>query len=345
MRTIAVRPFSADADSVEASDVAGWLAVEAAAWLSVPGVLEVADDAGLALDGALSLAGEELRVSASLVDSSGAVRAAWTETLPAGEGPQLGQLLARATLLALGEDASAPPEIVSAPVAAEAFLALCRAHRLLAAGEIEDGCAELLRVLEETPGFDAAERLLLGAASEAAGSGEMPAYLSALERLVEQQPDDVQALLALGDYRVLHFDDDGARDLFLEARDRAPDPAAGAEVLSRLALLAERRGQGDEAVAHLREAIKLADDGALYLRLGLLLAAKEPVESLRMLARASVLSPEDARVQLELARAVRRGGDDPERALAAAAEAVRLAQGGAELLAEAQAELEQLAGS
>lgn len=340
MRTIAVRPFSAE--SVDAADVAGWLSVEAAAWLTVPGVLEVADDGDLALEGSIELAGDELRLSAALVDSTGAGRGSWTEALPAGEGPQLGQMLARATLLALGEEASAPPEIVASAVAPAAFLALCRAHRLLASGEVDDGCAELLRVLEDAPGFDAAQRLLLGAASEAIGGDRMPAFFSALERLVELQPDGVEALLALGDYRALHFDDEGARDLFLEARDRAPDPVFGAEALARLAALAMRRGQGDEAIAHLREAIRLADDGATYLQLGLLLAEKDALESLRMLTRAAVLSPSDARVRLELARALRRSGDDPERALAEAAEAVQLAQGDAELAAEAQAELEQL---
>lgn len=341
MRRIDVRAFTAS--SVDAEDVALFVRGETAALLSVPGVVEVAaEGAELLLQGTLDLADGELRITASLLDAaSGEERAAWTEALPLGQGPLLGQMLARASLLALGEDAAAPPELGAVPVDGDAFLSACRGLRLLET-DADAACDELLRALEAAPELDGPRRLLLAAAREAAGGDGMPIFLAALERLHALRPGDLEAVLTLGDYRALHFDDDGARELYLSARELAADAAASAEVLSRLAALALRRGQDGEAVAHLRAAIKLSDDPLHYLQLGLLLQEKEPVEALRMHSRAAVLAPDDARIRLELVRALRKLGDDPERTLDEAVEALRLARGDPELEPAAQAELEAL---
>ena len=339
MRTIDVRAFAAG--SVEAEDVALFVLGETRALLSVPSVIEVAGEgAQLVLDGKIDVEGDELRIAATLSEA-GAERAAWTEALPIGQGFLLGQLLARATLLELGEDAAAPAEVGAAPVPAEAFLSLCRALRLLET-DPDAACDDLLRALEEAPELDQPRRVLLAAAREAASGDRMPVFYPALERLAALRPDDVETLLALGDYRALHFEDDGARELYLEARDLAPDAATSASVLARLASLALRRGQDGEAVAHLRAAIKLADEPLHYLQLGLLLQEKEPAEALRMHSRAAVLAPEDARIRLELVRALRRLGDDPERTLDEAVEAVRLSRGDPDLEPQAQSELESL---
>lgn len=338
MRTIDVRPFAAG--SVEAEDVALFVLREARALLSVPQVIQVAEGAALVLAGSLDLEGDALRVAATLTDG-GRERAAWTEALPVGEGFMLGQLLARATLLELGEDAAAPAEAGAAPVPAEAFLSLCRALRLLET-DPDAACEDLLAALEGAPALEQPRRALLAAARGAVSGDRMPVFFAALERLVQLRPGDVEALLALGDYRALHFEDDGARELYLTARDLAPDAATSAEVLARLAALALRKGQDGEAVAHLRAAIKLADEPLHYLQLGLLLQEKEPAEALRMHARAAVLAPGDARVRLELVRALRRLGDDPGRTLDEAVEALRLSRGDPTLEPEAQAELSAL---
>jgi tetratricopeptide (TPR) repeat protein len=186
--------------------------------------------------------------------------------------------------------------------------------------------------------------MLLGAARVAVGSDRMPIFLAALERLAELRPDDSDALLALGDYRALHFDEAGARALFLSARDLAADAATGAQALSRLASLALAAEHPDEAIAHLRAAIKLVDDPALYAQLGQLLFAREPADGLRMLTRAAVLAPEDAAIRLQLARALREAGDDRQRAIAEALEALRLAEDDRELAEAAQMELNALLG-
>jgi tetratricopeptide (TPR) repeat protein len=338
VRTIDVRPLAAG--SVEAEDVALFVVAEARALLSVPEVIAVSQDAQLVLEGSLDVDGDELRIAATLSEG-GVERASWTESLPIGQGLQLGQLLARATLLALGEDAAAPAEVGAPPVPAEEFLSLCRALRLLAT-DPDLACDELLLLLERAPSLEAPRRLLLDAAREAVSTERMPVLFAALERLVLLRPGDVEALVALGDYRALHFEDDAARELYLEARDLAPDAATSAEVASRLAALALRRGQEGEAIAHLRAAIKLADEPLHYLQLGLLLQDKEPAEALRMHSSAAVLAPDDARIRLELVRALRKLGGDPERTLDEAVEALRLARGDAELEPEAQAELDAL---
>lgn len=338
MRTIDVRSFSAG--SVEAEDVALFVLGEARALLSVPEVIQVVGQgAELVLDGSIEVEGDELRIAATLSEAA-VERASWTESLPIGQGLQVGQLLARATLLALGEDAAAPAEVGAAPVPAEAFLALCRARRLLST-DPDAACDELLLALENAPALTAPRRVLLDAAREAASGDQMPVFFSALERLVALRPDDVEALLALGDYRALHFEDEGARAIYLEARELAPDAATSCEVLSRLAALALRKGQDGEAVAHLRAAIKLADEPLQYLQLGLLLQETEPAEALRMHSRAAVLAPENVRVRLELVRALRKLGGDPERTLDEAVETLRLARGD-ELEPDAQAELDAL---
>ena len=362
MIAIAVLPFAAPGSlDPQLREIADFVAHDLAEFLSRSGVLSAAlvdaderaepvaaalaevavlVEAQLALGGSVHLENDELNLVALLADAEGNERGRWTEVLPLGHGPNLGQLLARAVLLALGEDASAPPEITAAPVPGKAFLQLCSASSRLAidAGRASD---DLLRLLEEQPGFAAAERVLLAGARAAAGTERMPAFLAALERLCELQPEDPQALLALGEYRSLHLDDEAARDLFLEARELAESQEQGAQALAQLASVAVRAGRFEEAIAHLRSAVRLTDDAQLYLRLGELLFERDAAEAVRALRRATVLAPRDAAAQLYLSRALHKAGET-ERALEAAATAVDLAADDPELAEAAHAELQGL---
>jgi len=245
-------------------------------------------------------------------------------------------------LLALGEDSSASPQSMEQEVPGEAVLRLSRAARRIDEGDAEDGLNDLLALAEELPSLDAPRRTLLHGAGAALGSDRMPAFFSALERFVELRPDDAEALLALGDYRAAHFDEPGAREMYLAARETAEDSALAAQASSRLAALAEAAGRKDEAILHLRAAVKQADEAGFYARLGALLLERDPAEALQMLMRATVLAPDDARLQLELSRAIRKNGGDAGRALSAAARAAELCPGESELADEIRTELEIL---
>ena len=111
---------------------------------------------------------------------------------------------------------------------------------------------------------------------------------------------------------------------------------------SRLAGLAEAAKRTDEAILHLRAAVKLQDDPDFFARLGSLLLAKDAAEGLQMLTRATVLAPEDPALHLKVARAFREHGGDPGRALAAAARAAELCPDPSELADEIRSELEIL---
>jgi len=370
LRSIAILPFAAlgsldpvlrqVADFI-ALDLAGFLSrsgvVNAALILAdeqhepeVPALAELASllEAELALGGSVRLEPglpidaelQTLQLHTLLADAQGNERGRWSDSLPLGQGPLCGRLVARAVLLGLGEDASAPPASTAAPVPVSSFLALCRAQALLQAdpGRAAD---ELLRILVADPLFEAPQRVLIAAAQAAANSEAMPAFLAALERLVELRPDDPEALLALAEYRGLHLDDEGARTLFLLAREKAVGPAQAAQATAQLAALAARGGRPDEAIAQLRSAVKLTDDASLHLRLGELLLERDPREAALSFRRATVLAPADGVAQLFLARALRKSGE-PDRAAEAAAAAVDLAQDDPELLEAAQAELNDL---
>jgi tetratricopeptide (TPR) repeat protein len=360
VRVVAVLPFVADGIDPDANDLARWLTMDAAGELSVPLVVEarrVLDvveisagalgeaaaqlSAELALGATLRIEGDQLELAALLVAASGEVKAQWGESLPLGRAPQLGRMLARAVLLALGEDASAPPERVEGEVPGEAVLRLVRAARRIEedAGE---AAAELVALCGELPQLEAARRTLLGAARAALDSEQMPSFFSALERLAEACPDDPEVLLALGDYRVAHLDEPGARELYLAAREIADDPALTAQACASLAALAEAAGRNDEAVLHLRAAVKNADQPDFYARLAALLLPKDPAEGLQMLARATVLAPDDAELHLSLSRAIREHGGDRGRALSAAARAAELCPAQSELADRIREELELL---
>ena len=92
----------------------------------------------------------------------------------------------------------------------------------------------------------------------------------------------------------------------------------------RLAALASEAGRAEEAIAHLRAAVRFADDPALYLKLGVLLRDSDPVESMRALQRALALD-KSPRVRLELGRSLLLV-DEGERAMA---ELSRASQGSA----------------
>ena len=230
MRVLAVLPFVADEIDPDANELARWLWADVAAELSIPGVIEtrmVVDrveisaqalgeaasqlEADLALGATMHLEEEKVVLAALLVDARGTVRAEWGETLALGAAPQIGRMLARAALLALGEDSSASPQSLEQEVPGEAVLRLSRAARRIDEGDAEDGLNDLLALAEELPSLDAPRRTLLHGAGAALGSDRMPAFFSALERFVELRPDDAEALLALGDYRAAHFDEPGAR--------------------------------------------------------------------------------------------------------------------------------------
>jgi tetratricopeptide (TPR) repeat protein len=170
----------------------------------------------------------------------------------------------------------------------------------------------------------------------------MPAFFSALERFVEARPDDAESLLLLGDFRAAHLDGPGARELYLTARESAGDPAFSAQACGRLAALAETAGRTDEAILHLRAAVKLQDEAGFYARLGSLLLEKDAAEGLQMLTRATVLAPKDPVLHLKISRAIREHGGDPSRALAAAARAAELCPDQSELADEIRSELELL---
>ena len=153
----------------------------------------------------------------------------------------------------------------------------------------------------------------------------MPAYLSALERLVALAPEDSEARIALGDYRRLHFDAEGARALYLTVREQAEaeeDEDGQAVALERLAALAEAAGRDDEAAQHLKAAVRFSDDQALYIRLGVALRSSSLLESMRALQRAVALDSEAPLAHLELARTLVAGGE----AARGATEAARAAQ-------------------
>lgn len=363
MRVLAVLPFAADAVDPDANELSRWIWLDAARALDLPGIIEprlVADvveisaralgeaaaqlGAEAALGATLQLQEGRVELAAMLVAANGEVRSQWSEELSLGAAPRLAPMLARAVLLALGEDASAAAQGVEGEVPGEAVLRLARAARRLEAGELDDGASGLLALCEEIPELSAAPRTLLSAARDALGTDRMPALFSALERLVELRPDDAEALLLLGDYRALHLDEPGARQLYLAARETAEDPATAAQASAQLAALAEAAGRDDEAVLHLRAAVKLHDGADLYARLGALLLEKAPGQALHMLTRATVLAPDDAALHLGLARAIRESGGDPSRALAAAVRAAELCPDESELAGEVRAELELLLG-
>jgi tetratricopeptide (TPR) repeat protein len=342
---VAVLQFVADEAEPDAIDLARWIAADTAAQL--PEARLVLDEVALepqalgdaaaqlgaaaALGARLELQGEQIGLSLVLADDKGAERAVWTETVPLGSAPQLGRRLAREVLLALGENA--PPQSAEPEVPPEAVL------RLVRAGQDPE---QLLALVEELPDFEAPRRALLFAARDAAGGDRMPPFLSALERLAELRPEDADALLALGDYRALHLDEEGARKMYLAARDAAPDAERVAGSLDRLAALAANAGRHDEAVARLREAVRMVDEADLHARLGALLLVSDPEEGLLELTKATVLAPADAALHLQLLKALREHSDDAERTLAVAAQTARLCEGHPELEAQARAELEAL---
>ena len=361
MRVVAVLPFAADAIDPDANDLARWLhaatadelaaadVIEArlvadAVEVSAPALAEAAAQLGAeaALAARLRLEEGRVELSALLAGADGEVRGEWAESSAIGAALQIPRMLARAALLALGEDASAPPLSVEPEAPAEAVLRLCRAARRMEEGELDEGVADLLTLVEEQPAMAAPRRALLAAARAALGSDRMPAFFSALERLAEAQPEDAETQLALGEYRSAHLDGAGARGAFLAAREAAEDRAIAARASAGLAALAEKAGHEDEAIQHLRAAVKQADDAEHYARLGELLLAKNPGEGVQMLARAAVLAPDDAALHLKLARAIREHGGDPGRALAAAARAAELSAEDSEMAAEIRSEIELL---
>jgi tetratricopeptide (TPR) repeat protein len=352
MRVVAVLPFEVGGVDPPARDLAHWIAGEAA-WelcgaaadarlvvdpveISAASLGDAAAQLGadFALGAILTREGERLTLQLLLADARGAVRAQWDELARVGGAAQLGRRIARRALQALGEDAAAPPATIEPEMPAEAILRLCRAAR-------REDVDDLLALTGELPGLAAASRALLHAAQRAIGGERMPALFSALERLAQARPDDPDVLLALGDYRALHLDEAGARELYLRARDAAEDPRLASLACLRLAGIAEGADRTDEAIQHLRAAIRLADDARAHSRLGTLLLGKDPAGAILALTRATVLAPDDAALHLTLARALREHGD-PARALAAAARAARLAEGDPSLADEVRAELDLL---
>lgn len=345
---VAVLPFAADGVDADVLDLAVWLGEETARALRGAEVRVVIDavpieagalgaaaaqlEADAALGATVAIYDQDVQTRALLVGRDGALRAEWSEHCAAGGALQLPRRIARATLLALGLDAAG--DGIEPDSDAALVLRFVRAARRADADDLVDLC----------PALPVARDTLLRLAAEAANKERMPAFLAALERLARERPGDPQVLLALGDYRALHLDEPGARSLFVAARDAAADPATRADALLRLATAAERAGRIAEAVQHLRTAARHVDDPLIYVRLAALLEPSSPLEVIAALTRATVLAPDDPKLFLELARALRRHGEDPARALAAAAQAARLAEGDAALVSSARAEIELLVG-
>jgi tetratricopeptide (TPR) repeat protein len=347
MATGAVAPafveLEDDAESEELDDLELALTPE-----SIAVTLEQAH-AELGLACRLRADAELVELSGLLADADGEERVRFTLAAQLGDAHKLPRQMARELLLALGDDAAAaaipePTELedeeAELPVAAEAMLELARGARSLAeagaapAGsplaDPTPGLRELLEALTLSPTLLGARDRIVRGALEAVGSESMPAWLSGLEQLVVLRPGDCQALLVLAEYRRLHHDQEGARDLLLRARDLAAEGHEEATVLAALARLVEEQGRHEEAVQHLRAAVRVDDDPALYLRLGQLLQERDPEESSRSLQRAVVLSPESAGLRLELARQLTRIGETA-RAAIEAAQAARLGQGEPEI--------------
>ena len=239
-------------------------------------------------------------------------------------GAAVGRAAAAATTESVTDPAGSP---AGAAPAVEPLPAAPLPPLRPAPGDPSAALANLLDSLALDPDFAPARTLLLEEAEHAANGPWMPAYFAALDRLAEQRPADLEAGLALGDYRRLHFDEEGARELFLDVRDRAEAVEDGplyAMASQRLAALASEAGRAEEAIAHLRAAVRFADDPALYLKLGVLLRDSDPVESMRALQRALALD-KSPRVRLELGRSLLLV-DEGERAMA---ELSRASQGSA----------------
>ena len=341
---IVVVPFATLTVDPDAFDLARFCAADTAAALDLPGIeprllldqVEIAADAlgaaaaALGADAAfgatLQIIESWVELDALVTDAAGARRAVLHQSLTLGALPQLGRMLARAALLALGEDAAAPEETIESEIPAASMLRLARAVRKLQDGLVDEGTQELLALCLEDPPPAAARRSLLTAVRAGQGGAQMPALHAALEHFAEERPGDAEALLLLAQSRALHLDEAGARELFLRAREAAPDGAFEAQALSGLAALASTAGRDDEAVAHLRSAVKLVDDAQLYAGLGALLLDRDAPEGIAALTRATILAPEDPLLQLALARGLRVHGGDPQRALTAAAAAARFAE-------------------
>jgi tetratricopeptide (TPR) repeat protein len=342
MATGAVAPafveLEDDAESEELDDLELALTPE-----SIAVTLEQAH-AELGLACRLRADAELVELSGLLADADGEERVRFTLAAQLGDAHKLPRQMARELLLALGDDAAAAAipeptdledEEAELPVAAEAMLELARGARSLAEAGVAPagsplsdpapGLRELLEALTLSPTLLGARDRIVRGALEAVGSEWMPAWLSGLEQLAVLRPGDCQALLVLAEYRRLHHDQEGARDLLLRARDLATEGHEEATVLAALARLVEEQGRHEEAVQHLRAAVRVDDDPALYLRLGQLLQERDPEESARSLQRAVVLSPESAALRLELARQLTRIGETA-RAATEAAQAARLGQ-------------------
>ena len=332
-----------DAESEELDDLELALAPE-----SIAVTLEQAH-AELGLACRLRADAELVELAGLLADADGEERVRFTLAAQLGDAHKLPRQMARELLFALGDDAAAaaipePTELedeeAELPVAAEAMLELARGTRSLAEARAAaagspladptPGLRELLEALTLSPTLLGARDRIVRGALEAVGSESMPAWLSGLEQLAALRPADCQTLLVLAEYRRLHHDQEGARDLLLRARDLATEGHEEATVLAALAQLVEEQGRHEEAAQHLRAAVRVDDDPALYLRLGQLLQKRDPEESARSLQRAVVLAPESAGLRLELARQLTRIGETA-RAAIEAAQAARLGQGEPEI--------------
>jgi tetratricopeptide (TPR) repeat protein len=345
-----VVPFAAPGVDPDALDVARFSSMDAAASLDVPGVearrlldeVEIsaaalgsaaaALGADAALGATIELIRGEIVLDAIVAGPDGSQKAAYQDVLPLGSLPQIGRMLARAALLALGEDAAAPASVVEMDIAPDLALRLAATARQI---EDQGDAQDLLELAMIDPPLFSARRMLLDWCSAELGT---PGSHAALERFCEARPDDAQAILMLAESRALLLDEAGAREMYLQARENALDAETEAAALSGLATLAEDAGRNDEAIAHLRAAVKLVDDAALYSRLSHVL--KDPTEAIDALTKATVLAPDDAELHLELAAALRT--IDPKRALTAAAEAARLSEDDPDLAARVREELEQI---
>ncbi|HZX95719.1 MAG TPA: hypothetical protein VFE90_14445 [Myxococcales bacterium] len=290
----AVLPFAADGIDPDAQDLALWMGAETARELRgldvrlVVDAVEIAPaaladaaerlGADVALGAMLQLGEGHVEVRGVLANRDGSLRAEWNEWSALGSALQLPRRLARDVLLSLGEDA--PSESAEPEAAADAAVRLARAARR---GDLD----ELLALARLLP---AARDALLRGAEEASGSARMPEHFSMLERLAQATRGDARVLLALADYRALHLDEEGAREMYVAARDAAQEASLAAEASLRLAGLAEKAGRASEAILHLRAALRRVDDAATYTRLGTLLADTDPAAALAAFRRAAVLT-------------------------------------------------------
>lgn len=139
-------------------------------------------------------------------------------------------------------------------------LRLRYAAYLIQEGKAERAVREAQQALSNDPTLDQARMTLIRAHVSA---NDLPAARQAAKEWQAQQPDNMDALIALGNIAVRAGNPDQARTYFEQAAKAAPDNASPLASLGNLALSQE---QPDNARSYFTRAIKLQPDSQQALR-------------------------------------------------------------------------------